>query len=453
MSGRSMRQGFATGLAAAVVAAAALCPAAARAEVRHEGDWSDDDDEVTLDLDNVPRDEAVKRLADKAEWSVVIHAPKGDPVRVHVKDQPADKVLDMILSDGSYVARRDENRIDIAPDTGAPPLPALAPVPPVPPVPPLSPLAGDGSDRAFTGGNGRIDAGEVVHDVSVMGGNLDVYGAVTGKLTVMGGNVRLHPGARVEGDVHALGGNLVLEDGSLVEGDVGVLGGALHREDGAQVEGSIHDGMRWGHWGRWHAHRNHAAQAGAAPSKPPPPRPPVPVASKAKSLAHRVADALNGAALFFVFGAVLLALAPDRMERMRVQVAAHPMKSFATGVVSLLLGLVAGPLVCLTIIGIPFVVLGLLAAIFATLAGMCSVFETLGGALLAHRTKNPYVYLACGGLLFLIAGAIPFVGGLVKVAVVLTALGSAVATRGAGLVPPRVRFGAPYRASAVPADV
>jgi hypothetical protein len=80
------------------------------------------------------------------------------------------------------------------------------------------------------------------------------------------------------------------------------------------------------------------------------------------------------------------------------------------------------------------------------------VFETIGGALLAHRTKNPYVYLACGGLLFLIVGAIPFVGGLVKVAVVLTALGSAVATRGAGLVPPRIRFGAPYRASAVPAD-
>jgi hypothetical protein len=73
------------------------------------------------------------------------------------------------------------------------------------------------------------------------------------------------------------------------------------------------------------------------------------------------------------------------------------------------------------------------------------VLETVGGALLSHRTKNPYVHLACGGLIFLVAGAIPFVGWLVKLVVILTALGSVVATRGAGLVPLKGRFGHPYR--------
>jgi hypothetical protein len=37
------------------------------------------------------------------------------------------------------------------------------------------------------------------------------------------------------------------------------------------------------------------------------------------------------------------------------------------------------------------------------------------------------------------------IGGLVKLAVLFTALGSVVATRGAGLVPVRNRGGAPYR--------
>jgi hypothetical protein len=85
----------------------------------------------------------------------------------------------------------------------------------------------------------------------------------------------------------------------------------------------------------------------------------------------------------------------------------------------------------------------------ATLAGMVSVLETLGGALLAHRTKNPYVHLAFGALIFLVACAIPFVGALAKISVVLIALGSVVSTRAAGLVPPRRASGGPYREAEV----
>jgi uncharacterized membrane protein HdeD (DUF308 family) len=86
-----------------------------------------------------------------------------------------------------------------------------------------------------------------------------------------------------------------------------------------------------------------------------------------------------------------------------------------------------------------------MAVVAGTLAGIFSVLETLGGALLAHRTKNPYVHLAAGALAVLIAGALPVVGPFVKLAVVFTALGSVVITRGAGLVPARFRAGGPYR--------
>jgi cytoskeletal protein CcmA (bactofilin family) len=419
-----------------------LVPGAAVADVRHEGALRDDDPEVTLDVDNVSRVEALKRLADAAGWSVVLNVPKGEPVTVHAKDLPASKLLDVLLADGRYVARLDDKLLAIGPDTMPAPSVSAPPIPAQPPVPPSTPGADvdddDGPDRMVTGGSVRIESSEVVRDVTVMGGNLEVSGTVTGDLLVMGGHVVLHRGARVKGDVSSLGGSLTVEQGASVDGDVGVLGGSLHREDGARIGGEVHEGMR--HTRHHHEKRHGATKAAAAPvTTTKPPDKPTP-----GKFARAAADAINGAALLFVLGAVLLALAPDRMDKLRIHIASHPMKSFALGVVGLLGGIVLGALVCLTIIGIPFVIVGILAAIVGTLAAMCSVLETIGGAFLAHRTKNPYVHLAFGGLLFLVAGAIPFIGGFVKAAVILTALGSLVGTRAAGLIPTKLR-GGPYR--------
>ncbi len=57
---------------------------------------------------------------------------------------------------------------------------------------------GDESDRVVTGGSLRNEKGEIVHDVTVLGGNLDVWGTVTGDLAVLGGNAR-----SIEGDACA----------------------------------------------------------------------------------------------------------------------------------------------------------------------------------------------------------------------------------------------------------
>jgi hypothetical protein len=114
-------------------------------------------------------------------------------------------------------------------------------------------------------------------------------------------------------------------------------------------------------------------------------------------------------------------------------------------VVSVVVGFVLFCAMCVTIIGSPVAIVALLAAVLATLAAVCSVLETAGAALLGHRTRNPYVHLAVGSLLFLVAGALPFVGAFVKVAVFLIAFGSVVATRAAGLVPERRPAPNPYR--------
>jgi hypothetical protein len=448
--------------AAAVVAM--LAPGAAFAEVEREGNWPASDPNVTLDLEGVPRSEALNKLAKAAGWSIVVHAPRDNKVSLHVTNQPADKVLDLLLADGSYVAHRDNNLIAISPDEpGAPPArptPATPPVPPAPPalpglpqppgaappVPPPPPAAlapratpddesdDEGLDRTVTGGSLRIEKGEVVHDVTVMGGNLDVWGTVTGDLAVMGGNVHVHRGARVRGDASAIGGKLTIETEAAIDGDVRVLGGALHRDNGAKIGGEVHDGVA-----KIKAHKKHhggSVTETAAKAEGP---------SKIRSLARDVVDAVNGAALLFVFGSVLLALAPSRMDQLKVQIASRPMRSFATGIVSLIGGAAMLAAICVTIIGIPVAFVLAVLAVLATLAGVCSVLETVGAALLGHRTKNPYVHLAFGGLLFLIGGAIPYVGALVKLAVFFTAIGAVVATRAAGLLPARFRGGSPYR--------
>jgi hypothetical protein len=465
MNARSGSSYVAMGLCAALTLA--MAPRAARAEVRHEGDWSDDDEEVTLDLDGVPRAEALNRLAAAAGWNIVVHAPKDDRVSVHVHDQPAGRVLDLLLTDARYVAQRDGDMISITPDDGpSGAMPAVPPVPPIPPIPPVPAIPSvrfdtddDGHDRTVTGGNLRIDKDDTAHDVSVLGGNVDVYGTVTGDLAVMGGNATVHRGARVLGDAAAIGGSLTLESGSEVEGDVGVLGGSLRREPGARIGGEVHDGVgRPRH--RHHHHEGHVVTVttSGTDTKTKAETKPEKVAKAAaeadgkrhepgrvRGWASRAADAVNLGALLFVFGAVLLALAPDRMERLKVQIAARPMRSFATGVVSLIAGVVLFVATCVTVVGIPFAIVGVLAAVAATLAGVISALETVGGALLAHRTKNPYVHLAFGALTFLIASHLPVVGPIVVLVTLLTAFGSVVATRAAGLVPERTRGASPYR--------
>jgi len=93
--------------------AVALACASAAAEVKREGDWPETEKKVSLDLGNTRRDVALKKLADEAGWSVVSSGVGSDPISVSVKDQPASKLLDVVLSDGKYVAKRDGTLVSI----------------------------------------------------------------------------------------------------------------------------------------------------------------------------------------------------------------------------------------------------------------------------------------------------------------------------------------------------
>jgi hypothetical protein len=146
--------------------------------------------------------------------------------------------------------------------------------------------------------------------------------------------------------------------------------------------------------------------------------------------------------MLFVFGAVLLALATRRMGFLQGEAAERPMRSFALGVVGSIAMVVMAVLLCVTLIGIPVAVVGVLVAIFAAYAGICAVLSAAGSALLSRWTHNPYLHLAAGCVLLLLVGFIPYAGTWLTVIVVLTGIGTVVATRAAGFIPPKSHYSA-----------
>jgi hypothetical protein len=421
---------------------------AAFGAVKLEGAWPEVDKPISLDASKMPRSEAVRRIADAAGWNIVWTSPSDDPVDVHVKKQPATQVLELVLSDGDYVARRKGDLIHLERDKGAPspgvvPVPPLPPIPPTPPAPPPPPGssadAGDDDadtnppsrghhkgrrDRTVFGGTLRVEKGETAKDVTVLGGAAAIYGNVSGDMTILGGSAHLYPGAHVSGDVEMMGGQLRLDDGSIVDGDVNVVGGALDRAPGAQVHGSVASG---GH--------GHDDDDDDHEQKPP--------ETKVAKAARTFGGHVTRTAMLFVFGAILLALLTRRMGYLEVEAAQRPMRSFALGIVGSICFVVVAGLLCVTLIGIPVAVVGALAAVFAAYAGICAVLTAVGGVMLRRWTINPYLHLAAGCALFLLIGLIPYVGAWVTVIVVFTGIGVVVATRAAGYIPPRGGFTVP----------
>ena len=414
-------------------------PLGADASVRREGAWPASDKKVSLDFDGKPSD-GLKKLADEAGWSLVvskgIEASEHD-VKIAVEDQPADAVLEALFAESDVVARRNGSLITITPGHGA-----AAPTPPTPPsvaggtpsvptVPPVPTVRGE--DRNVVGNSLVVEKGEVVHTVSVTGGSAKIYGTITGDLVVFGGSAKIENGARVVGNATVFGGSLKVESGARVDGDVGIVGGALKREEGAIIGGKIvnnstdHDDGNV----KVSVHNGEVStqvEGGRARDSG---------RSRLSEAAHSLGESITKMSLLFVFGCVLLALGTRKMDTLRVEAAAHPMKSFAWGIVGSFSALIALAALCITIVGIPFAALAALLGIFCVYASIAAVLTTAGAAVAGHKSKNPYVHLLVGCIGFLLLGVIPFVGGLVTLAVVMIAIGTLVSTRLAGAIAKR----------------
>ncbi|MEY4508773.1 MAG: hypothetical protein RLZZ450_895, partial [Pseudomonadota bacterium] len=200
--------------------------------VRHEGSWPIDEERVTVALEQVSRTDAIRKLADAAGWSVIVSGVDYDLIDVRVKHQPAARVLDRILAGKAYVASRDGNLISIF---HARPDPTRTDATPSEDetrdesTPPARTTRHDARDRLVVAGDVTVRVAEVVGNLTVLAGNVDVYGTVQQDLAVFAGNVTLHPGAHVLGDVNALAGSIDIDDRATIGGNVSGLAGDISR--------------------------------------------------------------------------------------------------------------------------------------------------------------------------------------------------------------------------------
>lgn len=399
-------------------------PSIASADVRLDGTWPAESPKVSLDATRVSRSEALKQLAEKASWSLVVKGAGDDLVDVHIKDQPADKVLAVLLADGNWVANNDGGIVSIAQATGAAADEVSAPTPPTPtPTPPSADTVKTIKKRNVKvfGDSAHIGKDEVVHDVTVMGGSVLIEGRVTGKLAVFGGHAELASSARVDGDVALTGGDIKFAEGAEIGGDLAVMGGSVEGANSVKVGGSTELDPSDGD-----GQASFFVRAG-----------------------HTISSGMRTAAFLFIVGALFVALGGARAERVRTSIAASPMRSIALGLVGVIGSIIALILVALTIIGIPFAAIGGVTAVALAFAGTASAAVVVGAMVAGHKSQNVYVHLAAGCALFMVAGFIPWIGGWVQAAMVLAGIGGMVATRAMGFLekktPPGFPNPLPYR--------
>ena len=422
-----------------VVLVAFALPASAGATLKKEGVWPAEEKKISLDFDGKPSD-GLQELAKSAGWSLVV--AKGTEIDNHqvhidVDDQPADAVLEALFAQSNVVASRNGTLITVIPAAGAvqaaqPALP-VAPSPPDLPTPPSMPTA-RGDDKNVVGGSLHIGKNEIVHTVTVTGGSATIDGTVTGDLAVAGGSAKLHKGARVIGNITVMGGSVKIEKGARVDGHVAAMGGSVKSEDGAIIGGTVVDDHHKGNVAvsiddNGDVHTGPAGVDSGDHSS---------AGGKIQNAAQSFGRKVTAMSLLFVFGCVLLALLTGRMERLRVETAARPMRSFALGLIGSVLGGIAAAIaiviLCITVVGIPIAAFGVLTAVFAVYGAIAAVLTTIGAAVIGHKTKNEYLHLLCGCGMFLIASSLPFIGGLVTFGVTMIAIGTLVSTRAAGFL-------------------
>lgn len=365
-----------------------LAPMWAKSEVVRRGEWPAEE-KISLSLDATPRQEAVQRLAEAAGWSLVAEGLNDVPVSVDVREQPADKVLTLLLSGGDYLVERDGTLVSVRPQAELVANDTSSKV--------QSPSGEPGEDL-FVTEKGHVGKDQTVRDLFVVGSAI-VEGTVTGSVVVFGGEAKLVRGARVARDVIAFGGSIEIEDGVDVGGDVAALFGTMRRGDGPSKECVTcveHEEDPW------------------------------------QKFFGEVFSNLTRAVMAWLLGAIVLVTAAPRVNLLRQALEQRPLRSLGQGVMVFLAALVLIVTLVFTLLGIPLAILSAVVGVAVTYLAFTALPLAVGRRLIGERSTNPYVHLAVGCAVLFVLLCIPVVGALTSIAGVFMALGALFSTRAAG---------------------
>lgn len=284
--------------------------------------------------------------------------------------------------------------------------------------------ADDGEDQAVLPGQSVVvRAGEVIRrDLAIIGGDLELQegGRVDGDVVVLGGSAVID--GEVDGSLAVLGGTIDLRAHAHVGNDLFTLGATVTRDPAATVEGETIETFR----GRLPRLPEIPEIDTWQPTEPWPTGGWRPI----DILGRFVRFVLSTMALI-ALGVLLVALLPKPTEIVEAAVAGAFVPSLALGVLTFLVLIVLVPLLVLICIGIPVAVLLVMAAVAAGAFGWSAVGIWIGRRLLTALKGEPQpIIAAVVGITVLTAlSQMPCLGWLLGLVAGAAGLGAVVLTR------------------------
>ncbi|MCA3013461.1 MAG: hypothetical protein INH41_13845 [Myxococcaceae bacterium] len=392
---------------------------------------------VSVQFDG-PLKQGLTTIAQQGGLNVIVVGALDEPAQIHLTDaSPSDALeavaraygLEVTRQGSLYVLRR-ANEAPRAPTPGGAPAEGTSPGSAGEPAAPTAPTpagpaqAGGEADGAGPDDDERPAPGEArearAHGAERIsaGGPVVVRSGETVKHAVAyGGPVVVEPGARVVGDAVAFGGDVVLKDASEVGGDAVSFGGRVVREGAATVKG---EEVSFGGAGLASTMAAHAVKANQA----------VAPADDDEGSGLSLASFLVQFVVFFVFGFVLMVLAPQRMKGLEAAVREQPVVSGVVGFLALLLAVPLTLFLLVTVIGIPVAAVLWLVLALVVPMGLAAIANALGTSLpLGSLRRTQAMVLALGVLALLVVTQVPVLGPLAMSLAVCVSLGAVLRTR------------------------
>ncbi|MCU0661551.1 MAG: hypothetical protein MUC50_04415 [Myxococcota bacterium] len=388
-----------------------------------EGSWRQK--KVTLAVENAPVAEALTSVAKQAGLGIAIASGEASSKRLtlSVFKQDAADVIDLVLELGDLRAElrggilyvmNPEPESQVAPQLGA--QPARDPG-----------LAGenaqdsesadddsghgkhrgwhhdtdiDRAERVLIGKPVRVEAGEVVKGVVSVGGTVTVVGHVQGDAVSVGGSVIVEPTGIVDGEAVAIGGSLEIKPGGKVMGDQVSVGIPFISSTKGEKEDESSSAPMWL----------------------------LPGVLGAFTVMGILGLLLRAAAIL-IAALLALFLAPRRVEIVRGYLTSNTGFSFFGGLLMYCLGIPLIIILALTLIGIPLALLVIVALFVCAVLGMASFLVWLGERIPYFRGRSQVWALLVGAGILAAVSAIPVVGCILQVVIVLAASGAALLSR------------------------
>lgn len=276
-------------------------------------------------------------------------------------------------------------------------------------------------DRVVAGENFTLRSGETLSgNLAVLGGNatLEPDSVVTGDVTVAGGSMVVD--GQIHGNLTMMGGALTLNESAVIDGNLAVFAGSVSRADGAQVHGETFNGFR--------------TPNRIAPLEPLAPvvphfdaQPDTPRSWFSRFITWQLGT-VGSVVLMGLLGLVLVVIAPRGVGRVATAAATQSVLSFGLGLLTLIVGFLAG--------GILLIACGLgllvwLALLVGSVLGWIGVAVLLGQRLLGAvkmRTASSIGEVLVGVVVITLLARLPCIGWLFWVIFVSWGLGAVVLT-------------------------